>query len=65
MPKDDRCVYIAHACLYVRCSDCVGVCGNVCCVADVVKESVFLRLAVMKYVGCCVFFLNCKAWNCR
>ena len=23
------------------CSDCVGVCGNVCCVAAVVKNSVF------------------------
>ena len=28
---------IAHVCFYVCCSDCVGVCGNVCCVADVVK----------------------------
>ena len=26
---------------YVCCSDCVGVCGNVCCVAAVVKNSVF------------------------
>ena len=24
---------------YVCCSDCVGVCGNVCCVAAVVKYS--------------------------
>ena len=24
---------------YVCCSDCVGVCGNVCCVAAVVKDS--------------------------
>ena len=33
------------ACLfYVGCSDCVGVCGNVCCVAAVVKNSVFLAL---------------------
>ena len=37
------CVY--GACLfYVCCSDCVGVCGNVCCVAAVVKNSFFLAL---------------------
>ena len=29
---------------YVCCSDCVGVCGNVCCLAAVVKNSVFLAL---------------------
>ena len=34
-------VYMAHVCFYVCCSDCVGVCGNVCCVAAVVKNSVF------------------------
>ena len=28
--------------------------GNVCCVADVVKESVF-SLGVLKYVVCCMF----------
>ena len=38
---DNRCVYMAHVCFYVCCSDCVGVCGNVCCVAAVVKNSVF------------------------
>ena len=38
-------MYVYGACLfYVRCSDCVGVCGNVCCVATVVKDSVFLAL---------------------
>ena len=30
--------------VYDCCSDCVGVCGNVCCVAAVVKNSVFLAL---------------------
>ena len=48
----------------------MGVCGNVCCVAAVVKNSVFLAL---KYVvclcrgcdGCCVFCLYCEAWSCR
>ena len=34
-----RCVYMTHVCLYT--SDCVGVCGNVCWVADVVKDSSF------------------------
>ena len=29
---------------YVCCCDGVGVCGNVCCVATVVKNSVFLAL---------------------
>ena len=36
------CMYMAHVCFYLCCSDCVGVCGNVCCVAAVVKNSVFL-----------------------
>ena len=26
---------------YVCCSDCVDVCGNVCCVATVLKDSEF------------------------
>ena len=33
------CMYIAHVCFYICCRDCVGVCGNVCCVAAVVKDS--------------------------
>ena len=49
---------------YVCCSDCVGVCGNVCCVAAVVTDSGLLSLGVLKYVvclckecdGCCVCF---------
>ena len=40
-----------------------GVCGNVCCVADIVENSVFLTLECWKYAvclcrgcdGCCVF----------
>ena len=27
--EDNRCMYMAHVCFYVCCSDCVGVCGNV------------------------------------
>ena len=53
---------MAHVCFYVCCSDCVGICGNICCVAAVVKDSVF-SLGVLKYGvclckgcdGCCVF----------
>ena len=29
-----------HVCIYVCCSDCDGVCVNVCCVARIVKDSV-------------------------
>ena len=32
---------MALVCFYVCCIDCVGVCGNVCCVV-VVKDSVFI-----------------------
>ena len=54
---------MAPVCFYVCCSDCVVVCGNVCCVADVVEDSVF-RLGVLKYVvclcdGCNVAFSVC------
>ena len=35
-------MYVYGACLfYVCCSECVGFCGTVCCVAPVVKDSVF------------------------
>ena len=38
----EQLMYVYGACLfYVCCRDCVGVCGNVCCVAAVVKNSVF------------------------
>ena len=33
--------YMAHACFYVCCSDCVVVCGNDCYVAAFVKDNVF------------------------
>ena len=61
MPRDNICMYMAHVCFYVCCSDCEGL-WNVCCVAAVVKGS-FLILGVLKYIvclckgcdGCCVF----------
>ena len=67
-------MYVYGACLfYICCSDCVGVSGNICCVAAVVKNSVFFSLGVLRYVvclcrgcvGCCVFCLYCEAWSCR
>ena len=45
-------MYMALVCFYVCCSDCVGVCGNVCCVAAVVKNRCFFSLGVSKYVVC-------------
>ena len=52
MPKDNRCMYMAHVCYNVCCIDCVGVCENSCCVAVVVKDSRFYSLGVLKYVVC-------------
>ena len=46
----DVCIW--RICFYVCCSDCVGVCDNVCYVADVVKNSGVLSLGVLKYVVC-------------
>ena len=40
MPRDNICLYMAHICFYVCCSDCVRVGGNVCCVAGVVEDSI-------------------------
>ena len=44
---------MAHVCFYVCCSDCVRVCGNVCCVAAVVKNSGFFEPRSVEI--CCVF----------
>ena len=35
--RDNTCVYVAHVCFYVCCSDSAGVCGDVCGVSGVVK----------------------------
>ena len=40
----DVCMYMVHVCCYVCYSDCVGGMLEVCCVAAVVKNSVFLAL---------------------
>ena len=48
----------------------MGVCGNVCCVAAVVKYSGFLKPWSVEVCcvfvgcdGCCVFCLYCEAWS--
>ena len=75
LPLVARCLETIDVCIWRMfvfmsvVSDCVGVCGNVCCVAAIVKNSVF-SLGVLKYVvwlcgGCCVFCLYCEAWTCR
>ena len=45
VPLVARCLETIDVCIWrtffnVCCSDCVGICGNVCCVADVVNYSV-------------------------
>ena len=70
MPRDNRCMYMAHVCLMSVVVTVSGS-GDVCCVAAVVKNSVF-SLGVLKYVvclcrgcdGCCVFCLYWEAWSC-
>ena len=72
MPREiDVCIWRMFV-FYACCCDCVGVFGNVCCVAVVVKDSVF-SLGVLTYIvclckgcdGCCVFIcLYCDAWSC-
>ena len=53
MLRDNIFMYMAHVCFYVCCSDCVGVCRNVCCVEVVVKNSVF-SLGVLNILCVCV-----------
>ena len=44
---------MTHVCFFVCCSDCVGVCGNVCCVAAVVENSGFSEPCSVEV--CCEF----------
>ena len=48
----DVCIWHMF-CFYVCCSDCVGVCENVCCVAAVVKNSGCFE--PWRVEICCVF----------
>ena len=75
LPLVARCIETIDVCisrmffLNVCCSDCVGVCGNICCVAAVVKYRGVLNLGVLRYVVClcsgrdgyCSFCLYCEA----
>ena len=54
----DVCIW--HMFVFMSVVTVVGVCGNVCCVAAVVKI-VFFSLGVLKYIVC----LYCDAWSCR
>ena len=78
LPLVARCLETIYLCIwrmfvFMSVVVTVGVCDNVCCVAAVVKNSVFFSLGVLKYVvclcrgcdGCCVFCLYCEAWRCR
>ena len=51
MPRDNICVYMVHVFLNVCCSDCAEFCGNVCCAAGIVDDSV-LNHGVLKHVIC-------------
>ena len=55
LPLVARCIETIYVCIwhmFVLCSDCVGVCGNVCCVAAVVKIAFFKPWRVEV---CCMF----------
>ena len=60
-------MYVYGACLfYVCCSDCVGVCGNVCCVAAIVKD-IYYRFIVGFPIGLnfLFFFVDLKFCHIR
>ena len=61
MHRDNICIYMAHVCFYDCCSDCVRVCGNVCCVSAVVKDSGVLSIGVLKYIIC--LCNGCDGWH--
>ena len=44
LPLVGRCLETIDVCFYGCCSDCVGVCGTICCVAGIVKDSMFSTL---------------------
>ena len=50
MTRDNICIWRMF---YVCCGDCVGVCGNVCCVAAVVANSGLFK--PWRVDVCCVF----------
>ena len=63
LPPVARCLETIDVCIwrmFVFMSVVVTVCGNVCCVAAVVKNSVFFSLGVLKYVVC--LCRGCDGW---
>ena len=68
----DVCIWRMFVFMFVVVIVLLGVCGNVCCVAAIVKDSGALSLGVLKYVAClckgcdgCCVCLYCDAWSCR
>ena len=58
-------VYMVHVCFYVCCSDCVGFCENVCCVAGILKDSVSALECLWRGCDVFVYCFNCEASSCR
>ena len=52
MPRDNRCMYMAHVCFYVCCSDCVATVGMFVVSRPLLKIVGFFSLGVLKYVVC-------------
>ena len=72
MPRDNRCVYMAHVCFMAVVVTVWGSVGMFVVYRPLLKI-VFFSLGVLKYVvclcrgcdGCGVFCLYCEAWSCR
>ena len=56
-------MYIWRMLVFVCCSECLGVCENVCCVVAVFEDSVF-SLGVFKYGVCFTNNIICRIKNC-
>ena len=63
MPRDNRCMYMAHVGFYVCCSDCLGSVVTFVVYRPLLKIVGF-SLGVLKYVGCTVLCLYSEAWRC-
>ena len=71
MPRDNRCMYMAHVCFMSIVMTVWGM-WECFCIAAVVKDSGVVSLGVLKYAflckgcdGCCVFCLFWDAWSCE
>ena len=61
--RDNSCVYVAHVCFYVCCSDSAGVCRDVCGVDVSVWEGCWFRHADV--VCSCHVCIPCKLLELR